>query len=326
LGVLVLLAKPALGGPELAMREFASGQIKKGVRAIGMGGDGATVGNYSLVWKDADTALADYGITSFTDTGNTLQFVAVGYNTPSFWNGTSLFVIAMSEWGSSLRLHLRSPAYAEGADFGAEASDQAVFMKVAKPLRHGIAVGLLLSWERSSAVAISQTDGGTITYTTSYLPSGGAGVTWTANRWLLVGARALLNNDEEHVRDAVSTRTGWNRAWELRAGASVYLWPGGTLDAGYVGLIRGNAIDGTSYYQSELVAGVEERFFHDQLWVRAGWDESSPSLGVSARLARFKLDLAYVHDLGIDRSKGTFGQTDNAVLATLNFDYSMRRP
>jgi hypothetical protein len=53
--------------PELAMRDFSSGQIKKGVRSIGFGGDGATWGNYSLVWKDAGTALADYGDTSYTN-------------------------------------------------------------------------------------------------------------------------------------------------------------------------------------------------------------------------------------------------------------------
>jgi len=43
--------------PEFSLREFASGQIKKGVRSIGMGGDGATWGNYSLVWRDSGTAL-----------------------------------------------------------------------------------------------------------------------------------------------------------------------------------------------------------------------------------------------------------------------------
>ena len=52
--------------PELAMRDFSSGQIKKGVRSIGFGGDGATWGNYGLVWQDANTAVLDYGDTRFT--------------------------------------------------------------------------------------------------------------------------------------------------------------------------------------------------------------------------------------------------------------------
>src|SRR5215469_13389618 len=59
LGLSLLCSTPSLGqsSPELAMRDFSSGQIKKGVRSIGFGGDGATWGNYGLVWRDAGTAL-----------------------------------------------------------------------------------------------------------------------------------------------------------------------------------------------------------------------------------------------------------------------------
>src|ERR1700739_4886225 len=70
--------------PELTMRDFSSGQIKKGVRSIGFGGDGATWGNYGLVWKDAGTALVDYGNTHF-DNGNDFHFSAVGLTSPSLW-------------------------------------------------------------------------------------------------------------------------------------------------------------------------------------------------------------------------------------------------
>jgi hypothetical protein len=60
-----MVSRPILAqaAPELAMRDFASGQVKKGVRSIGFGGDGATWGNYALVWKDAGGALADYSDT-----------------------------------------------------------------------------------------------------------------------------------------------------------------------------------------------------------------------------------------------------------------------
>src|ERR1700722_7922066 len=75
--------------PELAMRDFASNQIKKGVRSIGFGGDGATWGNYGLVWKDAGTALVDYGNTEF-DNGNDFHFSAVGLTSPSLWGGAAL--------------------------------------------------------------------------------------------------------------------------------------------------------------------------------------------------------------------------------------------
>jgi hypothetical protein len=71
--------------PELAMRDFSSGQIKKGVRSIGFGGDGATWGNYGLVWRDADTALVDYGDTHYTN-GNDFHFEAVGLTSPPLWH------------------------------------------------------------------------------------------------------------------------------------------------------------------------------------------------------------------------------------------------
>src|SRR6266853_2524393 len=82
--------------PELAMRDFSSGQIKKGVRSIGFGGDGATWGNYGLVWKDAGSALVDYGDTRFTD-GNEFRFAAVGATSPALWNGLAIYLIAMSQ-------------------------------------------------------------------------------------------------------------------------------------------------------------------------------------------------------------------------------------
>src|ERR1700754_131598 len=83
--------------PELSMRELASGQIKKGVRSIGMGGDGATWGNYSLVYRDSGTALLDVGNTSYSG-GNTFGFTAIGVTLPSFKNGLTLYAIALSQY------------------------------------------------------------------------------------------------------------------------------------------------------------------------------------------------------------------------------------
>ena len=71
------LACVAHAGPETALREFAGGQIKKGVRTIGMGGDGATTGNYALVMNDAGSAIFDEGLVRFLDTGNFFTFSAV---------------------------------------------------------------------------------------------------------------------------------------------------------------------------------------------------------------------------------------------------------
>src|SRR5579871_1796569 len=71
--------------PEITMRDFSSGQIKKGSRSIGFGGDGATWGNYALVWNDANTALVDYSTTAYSN-GNQFSFYAVGVNTPKLWH------------------------------------------------------------------------------------------------------------------------------------------------------------------------------------------------------------------------------------------------
>jgi hypothetical protein len=140
-----LAAGVAHAGPEVAMREFASSQIKKGVRTLGLGGDGATTGNYALNWRDASTALVDYGGTFFRDTGNDFHFVAVGYTTPRFWKDAALYIIGMAEWASNLKLHLKSPAFPQGADLRGEAADQAIFLKLAKPVGHGV------SWAGCSA-------------------------------------------------------------------------------------------------------------------------------------------------------------------------------
>lgn len=95
--------------PELAMRDLSSGQIKKGVRSIGFGGDGATWGNYSLVWKDAGTALVDYGDTSYTN-DNDFHFVALGATTPSLWHGLAIYVIAMTSTPTAFSSISRRPA------------------------------------------------------------------------------------------------------------------------------------------------------------------------------------------------------------------------
>jgi hypothetical protein len=98
------LAPRAEAGPETALREFASGQIKKGVRSIGLGGDGATFGNYSLVYRDAGSAIADYGVVHFSHTGSDFTFTAVGFTTPVLWDDAALYVIAMSQHATSLRV------------------------------------------------------------------------------------------------------------------------------------------------------------------------------------------------------------------------------
>lgn len=95
--------------PELSLREFASGQIKKGVRSIGMGGNGATWGNYALVWRDTCTALVDGGASIYPN-NNAFSFTAVGVNTPDLWHRLALYAIALSQYASNIATTLKSPA------------------------------------------------------------------------------------------------------------------------------------------------------------------------------------------------------------------------
>ena len=122
------------------MREFASGQIKKGVRSIGFGGDGATWGNYGLVYREAGTALADVGITGYTN-GNQFTFTAVGATTPPLWHGLAIYVIALSQHAEDLRLLLSSPALGQSRPMIGSGANQAFFTKIAAPLGHGIVGG-----------------------------------------------------------------------------------------------------------------------------------------------------------------------------------------
>lgn len=113
--------------PELAMRDFSSGQIKKGVRTIGLGGDGATWGNYALVWKDADTGLVDYGDTTYTN-GNDFHFEAVGLTSPSLWHDLTIYVIAMSEGTNNVTFKAKSPGLGpDPVPVAGDGSDHAVF-------------------------------------------------------------------------------------------------------------------------------------------------------------------------------------------------------
>src|SRR5690349_18434974 len=120
--------------PELSLREFASGQIKKGVRSIGMGGDGATWGNYSLVYRDSSTALLDVGATGYSN-GNDFSFTAVGVTLPSFKNGLAIYAIALSQNAANISTSLKYPGSGGLPDaVHGDGSNQAIFIKAAMPL------------------------------------------------------------------------------------------------------------------------------------------------------------------------------------------------
>ncbi len=308
--------------PELAMREFASGQIKKGVRAIGFGGDGATWGNYALVYRDAGGALVDYGRTAYTD-GNVFSFTAVGVTTPDLWQGLAVYAIGLAERATDIGVDLHVPGLGPGAaPFRGNGADQAVFLKVAMPLGHGVSVGVLLSYETSQFDAVPSGGApGWVNYQTSWRPSGGFGVTWQPDERVLLGARALFNNDWETRTDPTGTATGLARSYEFRVGGSVSPWKGGIADLGMTILDRSNAIARTRSVTVGPNLGVEQWLFDSHLAVRGGLDEQSPTAGLSVRFQPVTLDFAYVHNMAISRVGTLFGTTNNAVLFTFTFDY-----
>jgi hypothetical protein len=312
--------------PELAMRDFSSGQIKKGVRSIGFGGDGATWGNYGLVWRDAGTTLLDYGDTTYTN-GNDFQFVAAGATTPALWRDLAIYLIAMTETTNDVRFKLKSPGLAPGpTPVVGHGTDDALFSKIALTLGHGVSAGILISQETShfDASAVAAPDN-TVRYETFWRPSGGFGIAWQPAKRLLFGFRALLNNDLERRVDSAGTSEGLARSVELRLGGSVSPWEGALIDVGGTRLEKRNSIAGTHTITYEPNVGFEQALFTRHLTLRFGVDETSPTAGLSVRFAPFNLDVAYVRNMARSRVDELFGTESNSILATLTVDYDAIR-
>jgi hypothetical protein len=312
----------AQASPELSMRDFASGQVKKGVRSIGFGGDGATWGNYALVWKDAGTALVDYSTTSFTN-GNDFHFSAVGVTSPSLWHDLAIYLIALDQGTNDVHFTTKSPGLGPGpVPLTGTGSDHALFAKVAMPLGQGFSVGALLSYEKSKfAAAADNNPADAIHYETEWRPSGGFGVTWQPIPRLLVGARALLNSDEERRTDSAGTREGIARSQEYRLGASVSPWAGALIDVGTTRLEKRNALSATHSIDWEPNLGFEQWFLDHRLALRFGKDEASQTAGLSWKLAPFDVGLAYVNNMAHNRVGDLFGKHSNSVFATVTLDY-----
>jgi hypothetical protein len=328
----VVVAAPAVvraQSPELALREFASGQIKKGVRSIGFGGDGATWGNYGLVYREAGTALADGGVTHYTN-GNDFTFTAVGATTPPLWHGLAVYVIALAQHAEGIKLSLSSPGLGGGPrPMVGSGANQALFAKVAAPLALGISVGALLSYELSQFDALTPAGDpapAAAHYATRWRPSGGFGVVWQPGPRFLAGARVILNHDHEVRTDAAGTTEGLARSYEFRLGASVMPWPGGIVDLGGTELYKRNGLTGATTSALHPNVGIEQALIASTLSVRAGVDETSYGGGITVRRRPLQLDVAYLYDLGRARVGTLFGTTSSSVLATLTFDMSWRPP
>lgn len=312
--------------PELSMREFASGQIKKGVRSIGFGGDGATWGNYGLVYRDAATALADAGISGYTN-GNDFTFTAVAATTPPLWHGLAIYLIALAQHAEEIHLSLSSPGLGAAHPVIGSGANQALFAKVAAPLGNGFSAGVLLSYELSQFDAMTAAGDpapGSVHYATRWRPSGGAGLVWQPGPRVLVGTRFILNHDHEVRTDTVGTTEGLARSYEFRLGASVMPWAGGIVDLGATELYRRNGLTGATTTALHPNLGVEQAVVVNTVFVRAGIDETSYGGGLTVRRRPLQLDVAYIYDLGRARVGTLFGTTSHSVLATLTFDMGWR--
>ena len=317
----LLVAPAAVAGPETALRELAGGQVKKGVRTIGMGGDGATTGNYALVYRDAGGAIFDEGIAHFLDTGNTFWFSAVGFTTPTFWDDAAFYVIALGQTGTDVHVwDVGAPSPSKPPSTG-NLSDTSVFLKFAKPITKTLSIGVMWAFELSQATLLPDAGGPTIRYATSYLPSGGLGVHWHPNAHWQIGARVILNHDEETRTEGTSSVTGLLRSYEYRLGAAWSPWEGTLFDVGVAALDRSDEVAHTTSFQVNPTVGVEQALVRKRVWVRAGLDETTWTTGLGVHAGPFKIDLAYLWDLAAARTGDVFGSHNTSLIGTLGFDY-----
>ena len=313
-------SRNADAGPEIALREFAGGQIKKGVRTIGMGGDGATTGNYALVYRDAGGALFDEGLVRFQDTGNFFTFSAVGFTTPSFWDDAAFYVIALGQRGTDIRVWDYVPSASHPPSRG-DLADTSVFVKFAKPLSKTWSVGLMGAYELSQASLLPDAGGPLITYQTSYLPSGGAGLHWHPTPAWQAGVRIILNHDDETRTQAGVSRSGLLRSYEYRIGAAYAPWSGTLLDLGAVALDRSNGLEHTSTFDVHPALGAEQVLVKRRVWARAGLDETTWTTGMSVAFKPIKIDVAYLYNLAAARTGDVFGKRNTSLIVTINLDY-----
>ena len=317
----LVIAAPAFAGPETVLREFAGGQVKKGVRTIGMGGDGATTGNYALIYKDAGTAIVDEGLVTFGDTGNAMTFTAVGFTTPTFWNDAAFYVMALTQHAPDVYVWALTPTNLGKPASHGNLSDSSLFLKFAKPITPTLSFGLMAAYELSDALLLPDAGGAAIRYQTSFLPSGGAGLHWHPDEHWQVGARVIFNHDWETRTQGMSQTSGMLRSYEYRLGVAYSPWHGTLLDVGVAALDRANHVENTATFGVQPTVGAEQMIVAKTLWLRAGLDETTWTAGTSVAMGPLRFDLAVLRNLAAARTADVFGKSNWSVIGTLGFDY-----
>ena len=122
-----------------------------------------------------------------------------------------------------------------------------------------------------------------------------------------MGFRVLLNYNKEI------------RTHEYRQGISSLLWQGALIDVGGNFRYKYNAITNTKQTKLEPNIGFEQNVLNRHLALRAGLDETSPTVGFTIREHRIVVDAVYVHNMAAARLAGIFGMTCNSVIGTFTF-------
>ena len=321
----MLLSTAAVAGPETSLRDFASETVESGVRSIGMGGDGATTGNYALVLRDPGTASLSAGVARYADTANAMSFVATSFTTPRFWDGAALSVTGLSQHATDLRVWddtaptpLAPPSLGDG-------SSQAALVTLAKPLGRTVSLGVMLSYAQSQMTLLPFAGTPPIRYSTSWLPSGGVGLHWHPDEHWELGARITVVNDEETRDDASGLRSGLIRTYDARLGGGWSPWRGTRLDAGFVVRQEASDVDAALRLPSTSFkvfpnVGVEQALVRGRVWARAGLDERTWTTGLSLRARPVTIDVAYVYGIALSRIDEVFGQRNASLLASVRVD------
>jgi hypothetical protein len=274
------------------------------------------------VWRDAGTALADYGDTSYTN-GNDFHFTAVGLTAPSLWRQLAVYAVVMSQSTNDVSFNTKSPGLGPGlVPVLGEGSDHAVFTKIAMPLGQGFSAGVLLAYETSQFSAVSvENPQQSVRYETQWRPSGGFGLAWQPSKTLLLGFRALLNNDLERRTDPAVSTEALARSAEYRLGGSYSPWSGALVDIGGTRLEKQNDLAGTHTITYHPNLGIEQALWGRRVALRFGLDETSPTAGLSFKYALFSLDLAYVDNMARSRVDNLFGTNSRSLILTFTLDY-----
>jgi hypothetical protein len=142
-----------------------------------------------------------------------------------------------------------------------------------------------------------------------------------------MGASTLAAMDDLVAGGRFGRQPGWCRVlsgadrggeWAAAGGRRAGAGGGG---GGQAGRDRSNGLEGTSTFAIHPTLGAEQAIVPEQLWLRAGLDETTWTGGGSVAVGLFKLDLAYLRNLAAARTNDVFGKQNTSFIGTIVLDY-----